>query len=71
MKDTAQDLATLGIKQMFTHVDKGEQEIQMLKRKNDILKGYIQDMVGPIDLDHPKVTLKAALEKQALTPLDS
>ena len=28
-------------------------------------------MVGPIDPDHLKVTLKATLEKQALAPLDS
>ena len=28
-------------------------------------------MVGPIDLDHQKITLKATLEKQAPPPLDS
>ena len=35
------------------------------------MKGYIQDMVGPIDLGHPEIALKATLEKQASTPLDS
>ena len=47
------------------------QKYQMLTRQNDVLKGYIQDMVGPIDHNHLEITLKVALEKQALTPLDS
>ena len=56
---------------MFTQIDKGEQEIQMLWKRNDALKGYICDVVGPIDPSHSEVTFKAALEKQAPAPLDS
>ena len=56
---------------MFTQIDKGEQEIQMLRRQNDVLKGYIQDVVYLIDPNHIEIKLKATLEKQASTPLDS
>ena len=43
----------------------------MLEKQNDALKGYIHDVVGPIDPSHLEETFKAALEKQAPAPLDS
>ena len=70
-KDIVQVLATLGIKIIFSQIDKGVQEIQILRRQNDVLTGYVPVIVGPIDPIYPKIALKAALEKQAPAPLDS
>ena len=52
-------------------LDKDEEELQVLRKENDILKGYVQKVVGPIDLANPKKVIKVVLERQALTPLSS
>ena len=36
----------------------------MLHRKNEILKGYLAKVVGPLDLEHPNKTLNTALERR-------
>ena len=33
-------------------------------RKNEILKGYLAEVVGPLDPEHPKETLNGTLERR-------
>ena len=72
-KDTTKALITLGLKHIFKKVDEGEEEIQILRKQNKVLSGYVWEVVGPIHLVNPKIALVAALEKQVLapTPMDS
>lgn len=62
--DTMKVLITIGLKKVFKYMDRDELDPIILQKKNDLLRGYLNEMVGPIDLDNPKVSLEDALEKK-------
>lgn len=68
-RHTAKAMTTLGLKHIFSQLDEGEEEIQFLRKQNEVLTGYIKEVVGPIDPADPEKALQAALEKQAPAPL--
>ena len=35
-----------------------------MKGQNEILKGYLAEVLGPLDPEHPEETLNAALDKR-------
>ena len=41
-----------------------ESKLATLRKKNKLLRGYLHKVVGPIDLDNPKITLTIALERR-------
>ena len=53
----------MGIKTVFRHMDKDESKLIMLKKENELIKGYLHRVVGSIDLDNPNITLIATLER--------
>ena len=64
MVDTTKVLITTCIKEVFRRMDKDESELIMLRRQNNLMRGYLHGVVGPIDLDNPKITLDATLERR-------
>ena len=57
-KDIAKAMTTLGLKHILRQLDEGEEEIQFLRKQNEVLVTYIKEVVGPIDSTNPKITLK-------------
>ena len=53
---------------VFKQLNVREEETQILKKQNEVLKGYVREVVGPIDLVYPDIVLVDALDKQALAP---
>lgn len=62
--DTAKLLVTTGMKEVFKNLEQDEEELITLQKKNEILKGYLNEVVGPLDPEHPEETLNATLEKR-------
>ena len=62
--DTTRLIVTMGIKEVFKSLDKEGVELKTLCRKNEILRGYLAKVVGPLDPKHPEETLNDALERR-------
>ena len=62
--DTNKVMITIGIREVFRHFDDNESELIKLCKKNKLLRGYLHGIVGPLDQDHPKVTLATILERR-------
>lgn len=56
-------LTTMGMRQVFYNLDLGEEEIQIFIKHNEILQEFMKEVVVPIDLVNPEITLKTSLEK--------
>lgn len=64
--DTTKVLITASLKKVFSHLDKGELEILVLWKQNELLRGYLNEIVGPTDPDHPEIALGVALERKEI-----
>lgn len=62
--DIAKVMITMGMKEVFRHMDQDEYELIVLRKQNEILRGYLHEIMGPIDLDNLKITLVAKLERK-------
>ena len=47
-----------------------EAKLQTLRRKNEILRGYLAKVVGPLDPNHPEETLNLVLGEGGGVHLD-
>ena len=68
--DTLRLMVTLGIKEVFKSLEKEEAKVITLCRKNEILRGYLDKVVGPLDPKHPEETLNATLREGEGVNLD-
>ena len=59
-RDTARQMITMGVKEVLKHMEQDEIEIQ---RKVEILKGYLAEVVGPLDPERPEETLNTILRE--------
>ena len=62
--DIAKVMITTGIREVFKYFDDKESELIIFSKENELLRGYLHGIVGPLDQDHPKVTLSLALERR-------
>ena len=62
--DTTKLMVTMGMKEVFRSLEQEGAELITLQRKNEILKGYLTEFVGPLDPKHPEDTLKATIERR-------
>ncbi len=60
--DTTKVLITMGIKEVFRHMDERESKLIILRRKNELMRGYLLGVVGLIDLENLEITLTVALK---------
>ena len=60
----------MGIKKVFQSLDQEGAELKTLHRKNEILRGYLAKVVGPLDHKHHEETLNAALRNGGGVHLD-
>ena len=51
-------------------MEKEDAKICTLRRKNEILRGYLAKVVGPLDHKHPEETLNAILREGGGVHLD-
>ena len=54
---------TMGVKEVIKHMEQNEIEIQTLQTQVEILKGYLAEVVGPLDPECPEETLNTILKK--------
>ena len=59
--NTARLMVTIGIKEVFRSLEQEGIELIMLHRQNEILKGYLAKVVGPLDPEHLEETLKEGI----------
>ena len=45
-------------------------EIQALRRQVEIVKGYLAEVIGPLDPEHPKETLNTILREEGAIHMD-
>ena len=50
-------MMTMGVKEVLKHMEQDEIEIRTLQRQVEILKGYLAEVVGPLDPECPEETL--------------
>lgn len=62
--DTSKFLITTGLKLVFSHQDKSESKKFVLRKQNKLLRGYLNEIVGPIDPNHLNISLGVALERK-------
>ena len=53
----------MGIKEVFRNIEQDEFELETLQKKNEILRGHLNEAVGPLDPENPKA-LNAVLKKR-------
>ena len=70
MLDTDRLMVTMGINEVFKSLEKEGAELKTLRRKNEILRGYLAKVVGSLDLKHLKETLNVALRDEGGVHLD-
>ena len=68
--DIARLMFTMGIKKVFKTLDQEGAELGTLCRKNKILRGYLVEVVGPLDPEHPEETLNVVLREGGGVHLD-
>ena len=62
--DTTKLMITMGIKEVFRHLEQDETKLLNLWKQNEILRGYLNKVVGLLDLENPEETLNATLDKR-------
>ena len=62
--ETTKLMVTTGMKEVFRSLEKDGAELITLRQKNEILKGYLSEVVGPLDLTNPEETLKLVVERR-------
>ena len=60
----------MGIKEIMKKMGEDEVEIQALRRQVEILKGYLAEVVGPLDPESPEETLNTVLREGGAVHLD-
>ena len=63
-------MMTMGVKEVLKHMERDEIEIQTLRRQVEILKGYLFEVVGPLDPECPEETLNAILKERESSRLN-
>ena len=63
MKHSREEIG-IGMKEVFKHIDQDRAELITLWRQNEILKGYLSEVVGPLDPTNPEETLNTTLERR-------
>lgn len=61
--DTTKVMITMGMKEVFRHMERVESELIALRKKNELLRGHLDEIVRPIDLENLKIILLVELEK--------
>lgn len=61
--DIARRMVTMGINEVFRDMEQKEIELRTLRRQIEILRGYLAEVVGPLDPNHPKETLNTILRE--------
>ena len=64
MVDMDKVMITMGVNEVFRKLDTNESKLVMLSKQNEFLRGYLHEILGPLDQDHPKLSLSVALEKK-------
>ena len=54
---------TMGVKEVLKNMEQDEIELQTLWRQVEILKGYLAEVVGPLDPEHHEETLNTILRE--------
>lgn len=62
--DIAKLMVTIGMKEVFRHLEQDETKLINLWKHNEILRGYLNEVVGPLDPKNIEETLNVALEKR-------
>ena len=63
-------MMSMGVKEVLKHMEQDEIEIQTLRRQVEILKGYLSDVIGPLDPERAEDTLNAILKEGESTRLN-
>ena len=69
-RDTARQMMTMGVKEVLKHMEQDDFEIRPLRRQVEILKGYLAEVVGHLDLEDPEETLNTILKEGEGTRLN-
>ena len=64
MVDITKVLITTNMKEVLKHMDRNVLELMMLLKQNDIMRGSLHGIVGPIDPDHLEIILTMTLERK-------
>ena len=68
-KDTPMTLNTMGLMRVFWQLGSGEENIIILRKKNDFFKGFMREVASPIDPNQHKFPLTTPLQKWPPPPL--
>ena len=63
-------MMSMGVKEVLKHMEQDEIQIQMLRRQVEILKGYLSEVIGPLDPERPEETLNSILKEGESTRLN-
>ena len=63
-------MVTMGIKEVVQNIEQDEEELCTLHRKIEILRGYLAEVVGPLDHKHPKEILNTILREGGAMHID-
>ncbi len=61
-QDTSRQMMTIRVKEVLNHMECNEVEIKALRRQVEILKGYLAEVIGPLDSEHPEESLTTILK---------
>lgn len=62
--DIAKQMVSIGMKEIFRGLGGEGSKLIMLQRQNEILKGYLAEVIGPLDPKHPEETLNATIKRR-------
>ena len=69
-RDASRLMVTMGVKELMKNMGEDEMEIQALQRHVKILKGYLAEVVDPLDPKRPEETLNTFLREGGAVHLD-
>ena len=58
-------MVTMRIREVLRHLEQDEAELITLQRQNEILKGYLSEVFGPLNPTNLEETLNTTLKGQA------
>ena len=64
--DTKKVMITNGMKEVVRHMDWDESKLIELQKQTEILRGYLQEFLGPIDLEEIETTLVETLQRKGM-----
>ena len=62
--ETTKLMVTMGMKEVFKSLEQEGVELITLLRKNEILKGYLTEVFGPLDPEHLEETLDTTIKRR-------